>query len=82
MRRKKHKHTRRAVNFYKINFGFHEPFKVRACLASVPCLQALPWSVCVSVSTAVRVDSPVTPAFGMGSPAATASPPPPLFRSS
>jgi U3 small nucleolar RNA-associated protein 23 len=28
MRRKKHKHTRRAVQFYKINFGFREPFKV------------------------------------------------------
>eukprot|EP00775_Hariotina_reticulata_P012758 gene12758-12887_t len=28
MRRKKHKHTRRSVAFYKINHGFREPFKV------------------------------------------------------
>ncbi|GFH30694.1 uncharacterized protein HaLaN_29590, partial [Haematococcus lacustris] len=28
MRRKKHKHTRRAVQFYKLSFGFHEPYKV------------------------------------------------------
>lgn len=28
MRRKKHKHTRRAVKFYKIHHGFREPFKV------------------------------------------------------
>lgn len=28
MRRKKHKHARRAVRFYKINGGFREPFKV------------------------------------------------------
>lgn len=27
MRRKKHKHTRKAVGFYKLSFGFHEPFK-------------------------------------------------------
>lgn len=30
MRRKKHKHTRRAVAFYKVNYGMREPFKVRA----------------------------------------------------
>eukprot|EP00884_Botryococcus_braunii_P001476 jgi/Botrbrau1/11329/Bobra.0038s0088.1 len=28
MRRKKHKHARRAVRFYKINGGFREPYKV------------------------------------------------------
>mmetsp|Transcript_8856 Transcript_8856/g.18923 ORF Transcript_8856/g.18923 Transcript_8856/m.18923 type:complete len:269 (+) Transcript_8856:108-914(+) len=28
MRRKKHKHTRRAVGFYKVHYGFHEPYKV------------------------------------------------------
>jgi hypothetical protein len=28
MRRKKHKHTRRAVAFYKVHYGFKEPFKV------------------------------------------------------
>ena len=28
MRRKKHKHTRRAVRFYRINFGFRPPYKV------------------------------------------------------
>eukprot|EP00798_Chlamydomonas_sp_ICE-L_P000343 gene343-1718_t len=28
MRVKKHKHTRRAIGFYKIHYGFHEPFKV------------------------------------------------------
>ncbi|KAL0030147.1 hypothetical protein WJX79_010990 [Trebouxia sp. C0005] len=28
MRRKKHKHTRRAVKFYKIHHGFREPYKV------------------------------------------------------
>lgn len=30
MRRKKHKASRRAVKYYKIHFGFREPFKVRA----------------------------------------------------
>ncbi|KAF8069611.1 UTP23 [Scenedesmus sp. PABB004] len=41
MRRKKQKHTRRSVSFYKINYGFREPFKVlldgnflHACLAA------------------------------------------------
>jgi hypothetical protein len=29
MRRKKHKQTRRAVSFYKINYNLHEPYKVR-----------------------------------------------------
>lgn len=33
MRRKKHKHTRRSVSFYKINYGFREPFKVQTCVA-------------------------------------------------
>eukprot|EP00198_Chlamydomonas_reinhardtii_P007991 XP_001697328.1 predicted protein [Chlamydomonas reinhardtii] len=28
MRRKKHKQTRRATNYYRINYGFHEPYKV------------------------------------------------------
>jgi U3 small nucleolar RNA-associated protein 23 len=28
MRRKKHKQTRKAIRFYKINFGFRPPFKV------------------------------------------------------
>ncbi|GLC37585.1 hypothetical protein PLESTB_001670800 [Pleodorina starrii] len=28
MRRKKHKATRRACNYYRINYGFHEPYKV------------------------------------------------------
>lgn len=28
MRRKKHKHTKRAVKFFKINFGFRAPYKV------------------------------------------------------
>ncbi|BDA48221.1 rRNA-processing protein UTP23 homolog [Coccomyxa sp. Obi] len=28
MRRLKHKHTRRAVQFYEINYGFRKPFKV------------------------------------------------------
>ncbi|KAK9826415.1 hypothetical protein WJX81_001958 [Elliptochloris bilobata] len=28
MRRLKHKHTRRAVKFLKVNYGFKEPFKV------------------------------------------------------
>jgi hypothetical protein len=28
MRRKKHKHTRRSMAFYKVNYGFREPFKV------------------------------------------------------
>ena len=27
MRRLKHKHTRRAVQFYEINYGFRKPFK-------------------------------------------------------
>jgi hypothetical protein len=27
MRRLKHKHTRRAVQFYEINHGFRKPFK-------------------------------------------------------
>ena len=30
MRRLKHKHTRRAVKFLKINYGFREPFKASA----------------------------------------------------
>ena len=30
MRRLKHKHTRRAVQFYEINYGFRKPFKVEA----------------------------------------------------
>ena len=29
MRRKKQKHTRRTVSFYKVNYNLHEPFKVR-----------------------------------------------------
>ena len=28
MRRKKHKHTRKAIQFYRINHGFRPPFKV------------------------------------------------------
>lgn len=28
MRRKKHKHTRRSVAFYKVHHGFREPYKV------------------------------------------------------
>ena len=28
MRRDKHKHTRRAVRFYRVHHGFREPFKV------------------------------------------------------
>eukprot|EP00891_Asterochloris_glomerata_P003825 jgi/Astpho2/3825/Aster-x0178 len=28
MRRKKHKHTRRTVKFFKIHHGFREPYKV------------------------------------------------------
>ena len=28
MRRKKHKHTRRTLRFYRINFGFRPPYKV------------------------------------------------------
>lgn len=28
MRRKKHKHTRRALRFYRISFGFRPPYKV------------------------------------------------------
>lgn len=28
MRRKKHKNVRRAVRFYKVSYGFREPFKV------------------------------------------------------
>lgn len=37
MRRKKHKHTRRAVSFYKLSYGFHEPYKVywTSCIASL-----------------------------------------------
>ena len=35
MRRKKHKHTRRAVAFYKLSYGFHEPYKAR--LRAVGC---------------------------------------------
>jgi hypothetical protein len=38
MRRKKHKHTRRTVAFYRLSYGFHEPFKVvshhRACYSN------------------------------------------------
>lgn len=33
MRRKKQKHTRRTVSFYKVNYNLHEPFKV--CLQHV-----------------------------------------------
>ena len=35
MRRKKHKHTRKTVAFYKVHYGFKEPFKVCvvACVA-------------------------------------------------
>jgi hypothetical protein len=36
MRRKKHKHTRRSMAFYKINFGFREPFKARRAAARTP----------------------------------------------
>lgn len=32
MRRLKHKHTRRAVKFLKINYGFREPYKAGALL--------------------------------------------------
>jgi len=28
MRRKKHKSTKKAVRFYKINYGFRPPYKV------------------------------------------------------
>jgi hypothetical protein len=28
MRRKRHKQTRRGMRFYRINFGFREPYKV------------------------------------------------------
>jgi len=28
MRRKKHKHTRKSMAFYKVNYGFREPYKV------------------------------------------------------
>lgn len=28
MRRRKHKHVRRAMAFYRLHFGFREPFKV------------------------------------------------------
>jgi U3 small nucleolar RNA-associated protein 23 len=28
MRQKKHKKTARAVSFYRVNYGLHEPFKV------------------------------------------------------
>ena len=28
MRRLKHKHTRRAIQFYEINYGFRKPYKV------------------------------------------------------
>lgn len=41
MRRKKHKHTRRNVSFYKMHYGFKEPFKVRA-LPAVSCLPRHP----------------------------------------
>lgn len=38
MRRLKHKHTRRAVQFYEINYGFRKPYKVSgtdySCLCS------------------------------------------------
>lgn len=30
MRRLKHKHTRRAIQFYEINYGFRKPYKVVA----------------------------------------------------
>ena len=30
MRRKRHKQTRRGMRFYRINFGFREPYKVSA----------------------------------------------------
>ena len=30
MRRLKHKHTRRAIQFYEINYGFRKPYKVIA----------------------------------------------------
>ena len=42
MRRKKHKHTRRAVKFYKIHHGFREPYKVCTVLGC---------SIFVAVST-------------------------------
>lgn len=28
MRRRKHKHARRSMAFYRVQFGFREPFKV------------------------------------------------------
>ena len=37
MRRKKHKHTRKTVAFYKVHYGFKEPFKVEV-LRSMLCL--------------------------------------------
>lgn len=36
MRRLKHKHTRRAVKFLKINYGFREPYKVVTILLELP----------------------------------------------
>ena len=42
MRRKKHKHTRRSMAFYRVNYGFREPFKV--CLLGGRHLnQHTPW---------------------------------------
>lgn len=35
MRRKKHKHTRRTVKFFKIHHGFREPYKVLYCGSQV-----------------------------------------------
>jgi hypothetical protein len=49
MRRKKHKHTRRTVSFYKINHGFREPFKV-SFRALHPCFLEHTCAVAISNS--------------------------------
>ncbi len=49
MRRKKHKQTRRATNYYRINYGFHEPYKVLLDGNFIHAMRAIKW---VSVTRA------------------------------
>lgn len=48
MRRIKHKHTRRAVRFYKVQHGFRTPFKVSVYHADTLAKRLLQPSKCRS----------------------------------
>lgn len=49
MRRRKHKHTRRAIVFYRLNFGFHEPFKASLGLSGMNCKAvSMAWAACIT----------------------------------